>query len=349
MSLTILNVAYPLAPVGPDAVGGAEQILTRLDAALVKAGHHSLVVACEGSQVAGTLITTPRVIVPFDASARRAAQSDHKRAIRAALDRWPIDLVHLHGIDFYAYLPPPGVPSIVTLHLPPDWYPPDVFRLALPRAQLICVSNAQRRSCPRYDLPVIHNGVPMGHAAHAKRRFALALGRICPERGFHLAAEAAHRARIPLLIAGEVFRYPEHERYFCAELAPRLDAERRFVGRLDAARKRRFLSAATCLLVPSLVPETSSLVAMEALACGTPIVAFDTGALPEIVEHGRTGFVVRDVAEMAEAIHAAARLDPELCRETARRRFSAERMTSDYLALYRAIASRQLAEVAGTQ
>jgi glycosyltransferase involved in cell wall biosynthesis len=105
-------------------------------------------------------------------------------------------------------------------------------------------------------------------------------------------------------------------------------------------RKRRLLSAARCLLLPSLAPETSSLVTMEALACGTPVIAFPAGALPEIVEHGRTGFIVEDEREMAEAIHAATRIDPDVCRAAARQRFSFARTVERYVALYRDLAQR---------
>src|SRR5437763_694856 len=105
---------------------------------------------------------------------------------------------------------------------------------------------------------------------HAKRDFALALGRICPEKGFHYALDAAALARTPLLIAGRVFPYPDHEQYFAKEIEPRLGPLARFLGNLDFARKRRFLTAARCVLMPSLIDETSSLVAMEAIACGAP-------------------------------------------------------------------------------
>jgi glycosyltransferase involved in cell wall biosynthesis len=336
--LTVLNVAYPLAPVGPDGVGGAEQVLTHLDAALVRAGHRSVVVACEGSRAAGALVTVPRPAGELTEAARSAVRAAHRRAIAMALDRWPVDLVHLHGVDFADYLPPPGVPVLATLHLPPAWYPPHALRPRRPRTWLNCVSHGQRAACPpgAAVFGVVENGVPVERLAarHARRNFALALGRICPEKGFHLALDAAARAGVPMLLAGEVFRYPAHEDYFRREVGPRLGARRRFIGPVGFARKRRLLSAARCLLVPSLAPETSSLVAMEALACGTPVVAFPSGALAEIVEHGRTGFLVPDADRMAEAIGQCDRIDPEWCRGAARARFSLARTAARYLRLY---------------
>lgn len=340
--LTVLSVAFPLAPVGSDAVGGAEQVLARLDAALARAGHHSVVIACEGSVVRGTLLSTPRLPAVLDEGTREMAWANHRAAIERALERWPIDLVHMHGIDFHRYLPPPRVPVLTTLHLPPGWYPPEVFHPVRPDTLLHCVSAAQRRACPPGArlLPDVPNGVPVSERAapHAKRGFAFALGRICPEKGFHLALDAAERAGVPLLLAGEVFGYPAHRRYFHEEIEPRLDGSRRFIGPVGLARKRRFLAAARCLLVPSLAPETSSLVAMEALACGTPVIAFRAGALPEIVEHSRTGFLVDDEREMADAIHAAGSLDPDECRRVQRERFGADAMTGRYLDLYQQIA-----------
>lgn len=342
MTLTILSVAYPLAPVGPDAVGGAEQVLTQLDRALVAAGHRSIVVARDGSRTAGILVPVSGQLGVLDDGARQCAWQAHREAIASALRRWPVDLVHLHGIDCAAYLPPPGVPALVTLHLPPDWYPAEMFRPTRPGTWLHCVGAAQHAACPKspYLLPPIENGVPVEALAarHAKRAFALVLGRICPEKGVHLAIEAAKRADASLLIAGEVFPYEAHRRYFTDAVQPRLDGRRRFVGPAGFARKRRLLTAARCLLVPSLAPETSSLVAREALACGTPVIGFPNGALPDTVEHGRTGFLVDSVDGMADAIGLAPGLDAALCRRVAAERFALGGMTARYFALYRRLA-----------
>lgn len=339
MNLTVLSVAYPFAPVGEDAVGGAEQVISRLDAALVRAGHRSIVVACEGSNVEGTLIATPAPAGTLTDSARRCVWLEHRRKIENAMRSCHVDVIHMHGIDFYEYVPPPGPPVLVTLHLPPGWYPSHAFDPARPRTYLHCVSANQRRACPPCDhlLPEIENGVPVEALAarSTRRRFALALGRVCPEKNFHVALDAGKQADIPVLLAGRVFPYEAHERYFQKEIVPRLDARRRFLGPIGFARKRRLLNAAQCLLLPTLAPETSSLVAMEALACGTPVIAFPSGNLPEIVEHGVTGFLVTDEREMAAAIEAADELDPDACRETAARRFSLEKTIEKYFSVYR--------------
>ncbi len=343
MKLSILSVAYPLAPAGPDAAGGSEQILTLLDRTLTRNGHRSVVIACEGSSAEGTLVTVPRPRGPLDDNIRRQAQQRHRHAIEATLDRGAFDLIHMHSLDFHQYLPPPGLPVLVTLHLPPDWYPPEVFGPARPNTWLHCVSASQTRACPPSTalLPPIENGVPVEQLQTpvGKRNYALALGRICPEKGFHLALDAAMEADLPLIVAGEIFHYRAHEEYYWREMLPKLNGTtRRFIGPVAMPRKRRLLAGARCLLVPSLVPETSSLVSMEAMACGTPVIAFPTGALPEIIEHGRTGFLAEGPREMAAAIGHIGEIDPENCRRAARERFSAERMLGEYLSLYERLA-----------
>jgi glycosyltransferase involved in cell wall biosynthesis len=343
MGLTILNVAYVFAPVGPDIAGGAEQVLAMLDRALVAGGHRSLVVACAGSKTAGELLDTAPLPGKFTEHQRRRAQKRHRQKIWQAMRQWPVDVVHYHGYDFAEYLPPPCTPTLVTLHLPVDHYPPEALSECRPGRYFNCVSASQRRSFPANEamLPEIPNGVPVAglQACHAKRKFALALGRICPEKGFHHALDAAALARTPLSIAGQVFPYPDHERYFAEKIQPRLGPHARFLGNLDFARKRRFLTAARCLLMPSLIAETSSLVAMEAIACGTPVVAFPVGALPDLIEPGVTGFLVDDTQQMAEAIRASGSIDRERCREVARRRFSLERMVEGYFGYYRKLAA----------
>lgn len=346
MKLRVLSVAYPLAAVGRGAVGGAEQVLTELDEALVEAGHESLVIAQEGSSCRGRLIAIPRMPAPLDEKAVVLARAEARAALRAVLEREEVDVVHFHGLDFPAYLPETETPLLATLHLPPGWYALEAFR-GRRGLHLHCVSATQRRACPPGAplLDDIPNGVRLALFPFTAKKgeHAVALGRICPEKGFHLALQAAKAAGVPLRLAGQVFEYPAHRAYFDRELAPLFDADRRFVGPVGLAQKPDFLGSARCLLVPSLAPETSSLVAMEALACGTPVIAFPSGALAEIVEHGRTGFLVKDAREMAEAIARVGELDPAACREAAERQFSSEQMVRRYFATYARLARRRSA------
>jgi glycosyltransferase involved in cell wall biosynthesis len=345
--LTVVLVAYPFAPVGPDAVGGAEQVLTALDRGLAAAGHRSLVVAQAGSETAGALLPIPPVGGPITDAARAATHAHLRRALTEAVARHAPDIVHLHGADAMDTLPPPGSPALVTLHLPPSWYPPDTWRPTRPGTWLHAVSASQHAACPASPalLPPVPNGVPVAALATriAKRGFALCLGRICPEKNQHSALEAGTRAGLPVLLGGEVFGYAAHEEYWRDAVLPRLGAgPHRFLGAVGFARKRRLLSAARCLASASVAPETSSLVAMEAMACGTPVVAFPSGALPEIVQHGVTGFLVRDATEMADAMRDAARLDPAACRTAARARFADTAMVARYLDLYRRLVRQEV-------
>ncbi len=305
-----------------------------------------MVVACRGSHVAGTWIDTG---IDPEAKLDDAARADAEAATRAAIERTlasaHVDILHMHGLDFPRILPLHGPATLATLHLPPDWYGTLPSRAGL---YYNCVSAAQHAAClllgpPDGLLAPIANGVPVERLAATRvsqRGFALMLGRICPEKGQHIALQAAHRAGVSLLLGGAAFPYPAHQAYFRSEIAPLLDARRRFLGPLGFDRKRRFLAAASCLLVPSQAAETSSLVAMEALACGTPVIAFPAGALPDIVDNGITGFVVRDAAEMACAIARVGALDRDVCRDVARARFGLRAMTEAYLACYAGLSER---------
>lgn len=341
MALTVLNVAYPFAKVGPDAVGGAEQVLTQVDEGLVRANHNSLVLAAEGSRAHGRLIPHEVPDAQLHSETKGGVHARYRDRLQNVLLNEKIDVVHMHGIDFANYLPETTTPVLVTLHLPLDWYPREIFSKAPPNVFFHCVSKSQRRraKAPKNLLPDVENGVPVERfpIPTRKRNYVAALGRICPGKGFHHALDAARAADVPLLLAGRVFPHAEHKRYFDSEIKPRLDAPRRFVGAAGFFTKRRLLAWARCLLVPSLVAETSSLVAMEALACGTPVIAYPSGALPDIIEDGLTGFIVQNESEMAAAIKRVGEISPELCRKRAEERFCVKRTQAAYLELYHRI------------
>jgi glycosyltransferase involved in cell wall biosynthesis len=346
--MTVLSVAYPLLPVGPDSGGGAEQILSLVEQGLVDAGHQSVVIAAEGSKTAGELIEGSAALDEITDDIRREAQRVHLACIGKALERYPIDLIHFHGLDFYSYLPHHTVPMLATLHLPPSLYPTWIFNDA--RITLNCVSCAQADSVPGpRKPPVVLNGVDTERyqGNSGERQYLLVLTRICPEKGVHISLEVAHRLDLPLIIAGPVHPFKDHQIYFSEHVQPLLDEKRQYVGPVGADMKTALLAGARCLLIASLVAETSSLVAMEAISSGTPVIAFRSGALPEVVEHGETGFIVDDEDQMISAIQQTDKISPKTCRATAKRRFDARRMVNDYLEMYRRISSFTYASAHG--
>jgi glycosyltransferase involved in cell wall biosynthesis len=339
--MKILNVAYPFAPVSRDSVGGAEQVLNHIVEALVCAGHDSTVIARSDSQIPGHLIPVPIPDGPLnDHATRKLIHAYIRDGIAKFADEHEPDLIHFQGIDFHDYLPADlAPPALVTLHLPPEWYPASSLH---PREGLHfnCVSETQAKFFG-HEITVIPNGVPIAafHTRPKKRDYIMCLGRICPEKGFHLALEAAAKLNTRLILAGEVFPYAAHQYYFDKEISPLLSERRRFIGPIGRARKNRLLAAARCTVIPSLVNETSSLVAMESLACGTPVVAFKRGALTSIIDHNRTGILVDTVSELPDAIIAAREIDPDHCRRVALQRFSSEAMIRRYLGLYETLAA----------
>jgi glycosyltransferase involved in cell wall biosynthesis len=214
--MKLLSVAYPLLPASLDAGGGAEQILCLVERGIVRAGHESAVVAAAGSVVTGKLFAAPAPDGEFTDMIRGKAQTAHRGLIEEVLSHNHIDLVHFHGLDFHQYVPETGVPMLATLHLPIGWYPEEVF--GLKNVALNCVSNAQAQSRPLSTaLPVIQNGIDIARyraCFSCPREHLLFVGRVCPEKGIHLALEASHRLDLPLVIAGPVHPFESHQHYF---------------------------------------------------------------------------------------------------------------------------------------
>lgn len=342
LPLRILYVAYPMLPVTASVAGGAEQMLWALGREMHRRGHWTSVAASTGSEVSGTLVDTGAAPVEVDAYDQR--ELDHEERVLGELRRAagcgdPYDLVHDKGGAFWRRASEVTTPVLATLHLPRHFYPADAFGQVPPNVYFNCVSASQLATfagVPRV-LGAIPNGIHLPVSRGNERRRGddlLWIGRICEEKGTHLAIEVARRAGLPLTIAGEVYRFSYHQAYFEREVRPHLGTAVRLAGRLSPQEKYDLLSHARALLVTSLVDETSSLVSMEAMACGTPVLALRRGALPEVVQDGVTGFVVDTVSEMAAAVSRADAIDPRVCRAYVESKFTASRMADDYERVY---------------
>jgi glycosyltransferase involved in cell wall biosynthesis len=237
-------------------------------------------------------------------------------------------------------------PVLATLHLPRSFYPEHWFTRVPANLYFACVSKAQAKTFA--DIPkvtgVVQNGVQLEQFPYqpVKDEYLLWMGRICEEKAPHIAMDIAAQQGRPLVVAGKVYPFVYHQEYFKREVLPRLHKMGKnvtFVESPSLKQKIDLLRNARAVLLTSQVDETSSMVAMEAAACGTPVIAFRRGALPEIIRHGETGWLVRKEEQFAEAIHSLGDIRPRACRDHAQLSFSADRMLWDYLAKYEELAA----------
>ncbi|MEO8694710.1 MAG: glycosyltransferase family 4 protein, partial [Acidimicrobiales bacterium] len=252
-----------------------------------------------------------------------------------------VDLVHDHTLTgpVWAGSWRPDLPVVTTNHGP---FTPEMiahFGAFADRVPIIAISDAQRRSAPDVRVAdVIHHGVdvdefPMGDGAGG---YLLFLGRMSPDKGVHRAITVARTAGMPLVIAAKMWE-PEERRYFVDEVEPLLGAGVTYIGPVGGHRKLDLLAGATALVNPIRWPEPFGLVMIEALACGTPVLAFAEGSVPEIVEHGRTGFICGDEADMARRVGEVSSLNRQSCRDSVAQRFSTRRFLERHVALYRRV------------
>ena len=337
----VLFVAYPLLAVSDESCGGAEQMLCSIEAEMARRGVRTMVAASAGSRVAGALVPTGDPSSRLDDFPRREAE--HLQAIReylASSSQTP-DLIHDHSGHFWRGAGSLDVPVLATLHLPRSLYPPDHFRDIPRNVWFNFVSEAQRREfgpLPRV-MGVVRNGISVHRfvARYEKEDYLLWMGRICQEKGTHVAIEVARRCGMPLVIAGDVYPFSWHQDYFRREVLPHLTerhAGATYLGPQNFWQKLRLLRRARALLVTSLCSETSSVAAMEGMACGTPVLGFRRGAIPEVVADGRTGFVVDDAEQMAAAVARLGEIDLRQCRERVVTHFNVPRVADEYEGVY---------------
>ena len=330
--------------VPPQLYGGTERIASYLTEELVRQGHEVTLFASGDSKTAAQLKSCcPRALRLHDTGlVNRDAPMIlmQEQALGAASGEF--DIIHSH-LDFLSF--PMSrrahAPVVTTLH----------GRLDLPELQpifneyaempVVSISNAQRKPLPQANWAgTVYHGIPKSlYTPHGRPGSYLAfLGRISPEKCPDHAIEVAKRVGMPLRIAAKVD--PADQAYFKKKIEHLLDHPLvEYVGEINDAEKNDFLGEAAALLCPYDWPEPFGLVLIEAMACGTPVLAYRQGSIPEIIDHGVTGYVCDSINEMVQAVAGLPLIDRSRCREIFEKRFTVERMVKDYLDIYERMAA----------
>jgi glycosyltransferase involved in cell wall biosynthesis len=346
--LRIAMLAPPWIPIPPPGYGGIEFVVALLCDALVDLNHDVELFCAPGSSSRATVRPLLDEAHP-DSIERALFEADHVarafRAIDAAAENGtPFDVVHDHcGYTPLAMAERLDTPLVHTVHGPFDRDTKPYYAVHGRNGAVVCISRAQAGMAPDPAIvdDVVHNPIDIDDwpVGYEKDDYLLWVGRFVPEKGPQRAIRVAQAAGRRLILAGVV--QPRQERFFAEEIQPHLDGEQiAFVGEIGGARKQRLFADAYAFLMPIRWPEPFGMVMVEAMAGGTPVLAFPEGAAPEVVDDGVSGFLVADEDEMAARVPDAGRLEPLQVRRSAER-FAPDRIAAGYEQAYRAAALRR--------
>lgn len=335
-------IAPPWVQVPPPAYGGTEAVLAGLARGLAEAGHDVLLYATGDSHVDGV-----ELAYTFDEAVGvgvggAPAEARHVIDAYRLLDRWMPDVVHDHSLVGPLMAESGKYRTFTTNHGPFESDLSTIYRAVCDRIGVIAISADHARSATGTRIAaVIHHGVEVDEFPYGDGDggYALFLGRMSPEKGVAEAVRIAQVAGVPLLIAAKM-REPSERDYFEACVKPLLGRTVDYLGEIGGRSKLQLLANATCLLNPIAWREPFGMVMIEALACGTPVVATPCGAAPELVDDGVTGYVRADERSLAAAVLASGALDRESCRRAAKERFSVTRMVADHVLAFTAPCDR---------
>ena len=339
--MKIAQVAPLHESVPPRLYGGTERIVSYLTEELVRAGHDVTLFASGDSTTSAQLRPMCDRALRLNGGSLTDPLAQHMLLVeRVMSEARDFDIIHFH-IDYlpFSLIRHFGIPAVTTLHGrldTPDLVP--IFR-HFRDMHLISISDAQRSPMPWASwAATVHHGLPetLYQQGSGSGGYLAFLGRISPEKRVDRAIEISRRLGMPLRVAAKVDA--ADKAYFEGSIRSLLqDTDVEFVGEIGEREKNQFLGKARALLFPIDWPEPFGLVMIEALACGTPVIAFRGGSVEEIVEDGITGYIVNNIAEACEAVAKLDRIDRSVCRASFEQRFSARRMCGDYLHVYRRI------------
>lgn len=334
--LHIAMIAPPYFDVPPMAYGGVEAVVADLVDALVGRGHQVTLIGAGQHATRAQRFLRSYDVGPADRLGEPLPEVVHAAQVARLLDGLAVDVVHDHTLAGPLLARRRPTPTVVTVHGPTTGEPGAYYRALGRTVRFVAISDAQRAAAPALPwTATVHNAIRADTFPFRpdKEDFAFFLGRFHPDKAPHLAIEAARAAGLPIVLAGKCTE-PLERAYVAREIETRLGPDVTLFGVADATAKRDLLARAACLLFPICWEEPFGLVMIEAMACGTPVVALRRGSVPELVVPGQTGIIVDRPDELPAAISAARRLDPGLCRKHVEANFTADVMAAGYEAAY---------------
>jgi glycosyltransferase involved in cell wall biosynthesis len=335
--MRIAQVAPLAETVPPCLYGGTERVVSYLTEELVALGHDVTLFAAGGSRTAAKLV--PVVPQAFRLGPdRRDPVAAYVRMVQMVFDRsGDFDVAHFHVDSFHLPTFAAGrLPHLTTMHGRLDFPETTELLRRFPDTPLVSISAAQRYPVAFANfVGTVFHGLPVDllRPTCQHQGYLAFLGRVCPEKGLDAAVCIAGAAGMPLKVAAKVDA--SDQAYFETKIRPMLrTASVSFVGEIGQRQMGAFLGGAAALLFPISWPEPFGLVMIEAMACGTPVIAFDRGSVGEVVEDGVSGFVVRNKAQAVGAVARLSLLNRSSVRTAFERKFTSDRMTRDYLGLY---------------
>ena len=341
--MRIAQVAPLYESVPPSLYGGTERVVANLVEELVRQGHDVTLFASGDSRTNARLMPACPRALRLDANCHDSLALHIVMLDEVFRHASNFDLIHFH-ID-YLHFPLSSrlaIPNVTTLHGRLDLPELPIVYRQFPDLPLVSISDAQRKPIPNANwLATVYHGLPgsMFHLQEKPAGYLAFLGRISPEKGVDRAIEVATTVGMPLRIAAKIDKVDKE--YFDTKIKPMLDHPLiEFIGEIGDSEKQEFLGNAAALVFLIDWPEPFGLVMIEAMACGTPVVALRRGSVPEILADGLNGFVVDSTEEAALALKRLDTISRVACRETFERRFTASRMAHDYVDLYNEVQTR---------
>jgi glycosyltransferase involved in cell wall biosynthesis len=340
----IAQIAPITEDVPPRLYGGTERIVSYLTEELVALGHDVTLFASGRSVTSASLVPGVPEGLRFDASVVDALPYYMMMLDQVRQRADEFDILHFHiDVLHYPIFRPFADRVVTTLHGRQDLTDLKPLRCAFSDMPLVAISKHQRLLIPEANvLGVVQHGLPPSLLAPTLTEspsYLAFLGRISPEKRPDRAIAIARAAGLPLRIAAKVDRVDEQ--YFRDVIRPLLGGDTEYIGEIGEGQKARFLSSARAVLFPIDWPEPFGLVMIEAMACGTPVIAFKRGSVPEIIEDGLTGAVVENIDEAVAALPRVLRLDRTAIRRRFEERFTVGRMAQQYVDIYRTLIARQ--------